>query len=49
MQAEKAPTPGRTMRSALATVCGSQVTTIWLAPSAAFTKAFSAERRLPDP
>ncbi len=49
MQAANAPTPGSTMRSASAMTSGSSVTTISLFPSAARIRAFSAERRLPDP
>jgi hypothetical protein len=49
MQAAKAPTPGNTTRSALAMTSGSSVTTTSLFPSAARIRAFSAERRLPDP
>ena len=52
MQAEKAPTPGKTTLSARATTSGASVTTIsWppLSVPAALTRAFSADRRLPEP
>ena len=52
MQAAKAPTPGSTTRSALATTSASEVVTISCppeSPAAALRSAFSAERRLPEP
>ena len=52
MQAANAPTPGSTMRSALAMMSGSSVVTTRRSPPSsrlARCNAFSAERRLPDP
>jgi hypothetical protein len=51
-QSAKAPTPGRTIRSASRSACGSEVTImLWPVPRAwaARSKAFLAECRLPDP
>ena len=49
-QSAKAPTPGSTMRSAVATASASDVTTIRSPVSrAARSKAFAAECRFPEP
>jgi hypothetical protein len=52
MQAAKAPTPGRTIRSAAARTSGSGAWDVGCdctEPGGLTDSAFSAERRLPDP